>query len=164
MIKRNFTAIDLIILIAIILVLMAMIIPALQTARSKRPQKPCTNNLKQIGLAMSLYFADGSETEFPKNTKFNYLDEQSQIVKSLKIDLKNLTCKAQRVKAKKSVYVVPTPIQGMKLDDFENVDSIIAYDGTTEGDVDFHKTGNRANALFGDGHVQTINTDLKTKY
>jgi hypothetical protein len=44
-----------------------MILPALGTARDKAQQKTCTNNLKQIGTAMIMYYSDGTETRVPAN-------------------------------------------------------------------------------------------------
>jgi prepilin-type N-terminal cleavage/methylation domain-containing protein/prepilin-type processing-associated H-X9-DG protein len=61
-VRRGFTLIEILVVIAIIAILAAILFPVFSRARAKARQATCASNLKQLATAMEMYVSDYDET------------------------------------------------------------------------------------------------------
>jgi prepilin-type N-terminal cleavage/methylation domain-containing protein/prepilin-type processing-associated H-X9-DG protein len=71
--RRGFTLIELLVVIAIIAILAAILFPVFARARESARRTQCASNLKQLGMAITMYLQDFDET-FPYGQNWRGLD------------------------------------------------------------------------------------------
>jgi len=69
--EKSFTLIELLVVVAIIAVLVAVLLPALNHARLMVQESVCASNLHQIGMAFAMYAADNADLLPPLNREEN---------------------------------------------------------------------------------------------
>jgi Tfp pilus assembly protein PilE len=74
---RGFTWIELLAIIFILAVLLGLLVPAIQSAREQSRRLTCTNNMKQIGLAMHNYH--DAMKSFPNSAELRMISSKKEV-------------------------------------------------------------------------------------
>lgn len=112
--RPGFTLVELLVVVAIIGLLLGLALPALSAARLAAYRTQCSNNMKQLGLALTL-FAQNNKGKFPQSTHTTGVNFQKAWIYTLAPYLENVNSiricprdpkRDERLKANGTSYVL----------------------------------------------------------
>ena len=116
---RAFTLIELLVVIAIIAVLAALLLPVLGRAKDSARTTQCASNLRQLGLAMALYFGDNKD-KYPPITYWTQFRQYSAL--------------APHVANSRQLFICPSALGKRSLTEYDDIKpyfTITNQDGST---------------------------------
>lgn len=160
MLRRGFTLVELLVVMAVIGVLIALLLPALSQSRAAARTAACKSNMRQIGLAMHMY-ANNHRGRFPLTA---HAGREASWVYSLGPYLENVDdiriCPAdlqgpERARSKSTSYVLNDLICVKQPDAILNLwklkatsATIIVFEGSDQRSLDFMNEHVHAGAWF----------------
>ena len=109
--RRGFTLVELLVVIAIIGILVGITLPAVAYTRSVMRTASCKNNLKQIGLALTVYVdQQGGWGVYPEAAQLPYVDPARQLSRYPKGTKSLVKILAPYIENSTSVFSCPSDI------------------------------------------------------
>jgi prepilin-type N-terminal cleavage/methylation domain-containing protein len=102
---RAFTLIELLVVIAIIAILAAILLPALSAAKQRAQSIKCLNNMRQWGLAFTMYSQDNNDIVPEEGNTGNAIDYQGTTTTADNLDYAWYNCVAPTISQPKLIYL-----------------------------------------------------------
>jgi prepilin-type N-terminal cleavage/methylation domain-containing protein/prepilin-type processing-associated H-X9-DG protein len=129
----GFTLVELLVVIAIIGIVVALLLPAIQAAREAARRSECSNNLKQMGLAIQLHhdtrgvYPMGRNSAIQKGVSWAFrilphMEEQAIFDSYVEDDEVYLASNSRAMRTPIQIYVCPSRRSAIADRDFDNND------------------------------------------